>query len=372
MEQRRKLKNDCPKGDTEKKISLLLELLLVFLALIFLSSCGHSLPEPQEMGNMALLRSFAVDKGEDWLVTVSTGKQMKSLSQEPPLILQGEGLTLEGACQQINSYTADYVFYGYVDQLILGEDLAEEGLQDILTYFTTNPQLSLGTGIWLAEGLAQELIYGAKEEGLGEHLQTITQESELGISGITRKAGEVLAEIKGNQSSYLPIINTSEEGVLTEGGYGILEEDRLVALFQGDLAKGFELLACHDQLVEIQRPEGAFAMDLSQMKRKITATWSNDPVKQLLSLDISLEMEGKWQDPRADSQALLALQETLAQQILNSAVALQSLGCDPLSFQGALALRYPQQQEYLKEQWETAFSQAEITVSVAISGEKGL
>ena len=86
---------------------------------------------------MALLRTMGVDAGEkegDLRVTVSTGKRAAGLQGEgqPPLILSAEGGSLSSACLAMQGLSDSYVFYGYVDQLLLGEELALEGVQTVL------------------------------------------------------------------------------------------------------------------------------------------------------------------------------------------------------------------------------------------------
>ncbi len=262
MEKQKNLKKK--QHSSEEKIQNLLQIVLICLALLFLTSCGTYLPQAQEMGNMALLRSFAVDKEENYLVTVSTGQQAKGMSQEDALILQGEGQTLQGACDNINRFTEDYVFYGYVDQLLLGRDMASSGVEKVLEYFATQKELSLGTAIWLVYGSASELMSTATELGTAEHLQTLREESSLGISGISRTVGEVYGDILEQGASYIPMIHSSELWVLEEVGYGILHGDSLVDILQEDLAQGLELWLSHPQLVELSLEEGAYALQLEE------------------------------------------------------------------------------------------------------------
>lgn len=381
MEQPRKSKEFTPVSKEQREISHLLCLFLLFLALVFLSSCGKSLPQAQEMGNMALLRSFAVDLGEngtDWKVTASTGKQANGLAgnQEPPTILQGESATIQGACDKINGFSQHYVFYGYVDQLILGESLAEEGILKPLEYFTTNPQLSLGTGIWLSLGEGADILFQNPEEGASQHLYTINQESDLGLGGITRKAGEVLAEMKTNQATYVPVLQADEQGALREGGYGIVSQDKLVALLQGDLAKGLALLECHDQLLELEFEGGAYALSLSQIKDKITASWAGNLDTQLLSFQIHLDMEGKWLEypkipsPEEEKALVEALEAELKNLALETIWKLQDIKTDPLNFQGKISLSYPQHRMYLRDNWENLFAEVYVDVEVCVNVEE--
>ncbi len=348
-----------------KEEKALFQMFFIFLALLFLSSCSSYLPQAQEMGNMALLRSFGIDRGETWKVTVSTGQQRKGSTQEEPIILSGEALTLQGACREIANYTEDYVFFAYVDQLILGEELAKTGIYSAVNYFATDDQLSLGAGLWITLGEAETLISSATEEGTGEHLQTLTEESNLGIAGITRKVGEVLADLHSQGASYVPILVPTEKDVLTEGGYGIIVEDKLVTIFQGEMACGLSLLESHPQLVELTLPEGTYAVEIKEISRKICPLWSQSG--ELSSVEVFLDIQGKVVEepltPREDIGS--HLEKYLANIAQSTLVSLQEEKADVLNFQGAIAFSSPI--KFSQLEWDGLFSQLETKTTVKVT-----
>lgn len=349
---------------SEEKIRHTLQLLLLFLCLLFLSSCGTYLPQSQEMGNMALLRSFAVDRGENWKVTVSTGKQMKGMTAQDPVILRGEAATFQGACGQINQYTEDFVFYGYIDQVILGEDYARTGIEKVLQYFATQESLSLGTGIWLSLGEAGSILDATQEQGASEHLSTLKEESQLAVGGMTKKVGEVFAELRSQSATYLPVLTTSEESGLIEVGYGILKEDVLVEIYQGDLAKGLELLESHPQIYELLLEEGGYAVALEEIKVKYSPTWGEKG--ELTGLSLRLQVQGELLEtplpPREDY--LSPLEEALSQLARNTLASLQENEADVLGLGGKVAMTSPSHAYDLD--WGTSFPSLAVEISVSV------
>lgn len=150
------------------------------VAAALLAGCGTTaLPYAREMGDMALLRTMGVDAGEkegDLRVTVSTGKRAAGLQGEgqPPLILSAEGGSLSSACLAMQGLSDSYVFYGYVDQLLLGEELALEGVQTVLDYFAQDVELGLGTQLWLIRGdTAQGAVQAGEKTGVDSRLSTL-------------------------------------------------------------------------------------------------------------------------------------------------------------------------------------------------------
>lgn len=368
----RKLNNE------QLRISYLLELMLIFLAMIFLSSCSSLLPVPQEMGNMALLRTFAVDGNEvdGWKVTVSTGKQAKGLQgeEEAPTVLTGESASLQGACRQLEGRTDHYVFYGYVDQLVVSTDLAKEGMEKVLEYFASNSQLSLGTGIWLTQGKASDLLTATETEGAEAYLGTIVEESHLGTAGITRKVGEILTEIREQEATFIPVLSPNSYGTLEEKGYGILKGDTFVSLLQGNHAKGLTFLKEHDQLLEVTTPQGVYALNLSQMNTCYSSQWdfvSGD--HKLNSVHVNLEIQGDLVEypslPSKEEQEHLVTEAELQikHNVEKTLAKLQELQADVVNIGGEIALTSPQHSEMLRENWNEIFPDLEIDVQVSLN-----
>ena len=102
------------------------------------------------MGDMALLRVMGVDRGESGpAMSAATGPQPP---EQPARLWRGEGSSLSAAAQAIQSRSDRYVFFGYVDQLLLGEGQSRRGVEDIFAYVARDAQLSLAARLWVVQG----------------------------------------------------------------------------------------------------------------------------------------------------------------------------------------------------------------------------
>ena len=148
----------------------------ILLLAVFLTGCS-GLPAAREMGDMALLRTMGVDSAPAGVaVTGSTGPRAKGLSAEgePSLVLTAEQPSLSGACLAMQGQSDSFVFFGYVDQLLVGEELAEAGVRPVLDYFAQDVELGLGAQLWLIRGAtAREAVSSAGEEGIDSRLETL-------------------------------------------------------------------------------------------------------------------------------------------------------------------------------------------------------
>lgn len=223
-------------------------MLPLLAALVLLLTGCSGLPYPREMGDMALLRTMGVDLGEEGLsVTVSTGPRAKGLQGEgeAALVLSAQGESLSDAALTLQSLSDSYVFFGYVDQLLLGEELARAGVTQVLDYFARDVELGLGAQLWVVrDASAQQAVEAGGDQGVEGRLSTLRLDGEMGIAALARTAGEVYTELLEQGSAYLPALQpgTEEQAVLLEAGYAVLKGDTLAGFLDGDGARGLELL----------------------------------------------------------------------------------------------------------------------------------
>lgn len=217
-------------------------------ACLLLTGCGR-LPTAREMGDMALLRTMGIDAASAGVaVTGSTGPRARGLQAEgePALTLSADWESLSGACLAMQGQSDSYVFFGYVDQLLIGQALAERGVRPVLDYFARDTELGLGAQLWLIRGTtAREAVAAGGDEGVDSRLETLRGDSKMGIALLTRTAGEVYTDLLELGSAYAPALSPAGDGsaVLSQRGYGILRGDILAGFLDGEAARGLELLA---------------------------------------------------------------------------------------------------------------------------------
>ena len=202
-----------------KKLLLLLPLLL--------AGCGF-LPAPREMEDMALIRTMGVDAaGEDLLLTAAHGETAE----------QALSPTLAGACLAMKGQGEEFLFFGCADQVLIGEELAREGITPVLKGLSGDGELSLGANLWLLEGNAGAGVNTFPEK----RLETLRRDSALGTASLTRTAGEVYADILDWGTAWAPALSLENDS-LTQSGYAVLEGDKLKGILKGEDARGLELL----------------------------------------------------------------------------------------------------------------------------------
>ena len=344
-------------------------------AVLLLSGCGKAaLPYAREMGDMALLRTMGVDAGEkagQVRVTVSTGKRAAGLQGEsqPPLILSAAGESLSAACLSMQGLSDSYVFYGYVDQLLLGKEAALEGVEPVLDYFSRDVELGLGAQVWLVRGgTAQAAIEAGGETGV---------DSEMGAAGITRTAGEVFSSLLEQGCAYLPALRAAgaEEGeqtALLEAGYGVLRDGALAGCLEGESAKGLELLTGQtaEDIIEVDLPSGRAVARITEVSTRCEPVFQGEELTGLHLYCRAAAELAEFHEPMDQgelAQLRKALEERESLRLRQVMEQLRAWGTDCTALGSQVAQANPARWEKLRGEWEERFSTIPYEVSVQVS-----
>ena len=352
--------------------------LLTAVTALLLAGCS-GLPTAREMGDMALLRTLGVDASPRGVaVTGSTGPRARGLQGEgePALTLAADRASLSAACLAMQGQSDSYVFFGYVDQLLVGQSLAEEGIRPVLDYFSRDSSLGLGAQLWLVrEGSAREALSAGGDQGIDARLETLRNDSEMGIASLTRTAGETYADLLELGCAYVPALSPGGEegGRLIERGYGILKGDVLAGFLEGEEARGLELLAGGPSadLLEAELPGCRASVRIVSSHTKSRLVFQGE-APSALELTCKVEVRlAEYQNPlsggeRKRLQGELEARERARLEAVLTRLRAWGADCVGLGVKGGL-LR-PAQWQAVKEDWPEWFSQipAEIRVEVMI------
>ena len=355
------------------------KLCLVSLALcLLLTGCG-SLPTGREMGDMALLRTMGVDSAPAGVaVTVSTGLRAKGIQgdEEPALVLSAQKESLSAACLSIQSLSDRYVFYGYVDQLLLGEELAKGDVVPVLDYFARDVELGLGAQLWLVRGnTAQAAVDAGGEDGVEQRLSTLQTDGEMGAAAISRTAGEVYTDLLERGAAFAPAVAPTGDGnaTLVETGYGVLKDGALVGFLEGEPARGLELLASRTsaEILTVQLPETRVSVRMTRASTRPSLEFQGArPARLRLSCRVEVELvEYDRQLDHAELELLQAkLEERMTARLEETLAQLREWQADCVGLGPRAALALAGKWQAVQGDWPAWFERTEqvLTVQVAV------
>ena len=166
-------------------------MVLILLSLALLG-CGNKI----EINDLAMVMAVGIDQGEEnpdnILVTVqialpanargSTGSPTGTGLGDPIWTSTGEGNSIFEAIRNIGRYSSRRLFWAHNQVIIIGEEFARnQGITDVIDFFTRNNQLRMRTWVVVTPKKAKELV--ATKTGLevipGESLNKLFRYNEI-------------------------------------------------------------------------------------------------------------------------------------------------------------------------------------------------
>jgi len=347
------------------------KLALMLAQCLLLAGCT-GLPQPREMGEMALLRTVGVDAtGSGVSVTGSTGPRASGVEGEKqgPLVLNAQGASLSAAALQLRQKSDRYVFFGYVDKLLLGE--GAENFSDVLGWFAQDGELGLGAKVWLLRGAAaKDAVESGGEEGVEGRLSALELDGKLAAAPMTRTAGEVYIALLDRGCALLPALAAGEE--LSPAGYAVLRGEKTAGFLEGEEARGLELLCERPpaEIIEVDLAEKHVSLRLTGAQLDCRPVFEGD---ELVRLELTGRVEGRaeqWSGRlSAEEQELLRAEaaQKLREKMTLTLERLREWGTDCVGIGSRVGIAAPRHWAGLEENWPEVFSTVDFSLEMEVS-----
>ena len=346
------------------------KLALMLAQCLLLAGCT-GLPKPREMGEMALLRTVGVDGAEASVtITASTGERASGTegNKQPPLILTGEGASLSAASLDLRAHSDSWVFSGYVDKLLLGQDAS---LSDVLGWFAHDDELALGAKLWLLRDVtAAQAVGEAGESGVERRLSALELDERLGAAPMTRRAGEVYSTLLDRGCAFLPALTAGEE--LTPAGYAVVLGEEIVGYLEGEAARGLELLAEQPvaEILELPLPENRVSLQITGAQLDCRPRFENG---QLVKLELTSRVNAQlrqWErtlTAREREELSAAAAEQLEGKLRAALEPMRLWQAECVGIGSRVAIAAPWHWNRLEDRWQEVFSGVEYELNVKVS-----
>jgi len=348
---------------------------LTVVLCLLLSGCDGLtvLPYARELEGMALMRTLGVDAaGEGVAVTASTGEQGQEGGENGPVVVDQTADTISGAVLGMQAGGASYVYFGHVGQLLLGEELARQSVEEPLEYVLRDVEMRLDTELYLIQnGTAGEAIRRPQEgPSAAERLEAMEDDPGLASWSMPRTVREVLAELERCGASFVPALQAGEE--LQAAGYGILRGNSLAGWAGEEAARGINLLLgkVDADVVEVELSGETAALRVVGARTKIRPVFQGDA---LTGLEITCKIDANLAEGQADlrdAEIRRRVERQLAQveeaRIREALELCQELDADFMDLKSAAGLARPWRWAELCRQWELSALELSVSVSAGI------
>jgi len=372
----------------------------------FLSGCAGK----REINDLALVMAVGIDKVEERdeiEVSIEVARPADARGQtgapsgntgDPIWSASSTGRTLFEAIRNLSHFSTRRVFWAHNFIIVVNEDVARDGIADILDFFTRNPELRMRTWIAITPEKAKDLI--STMTGLevipGEALDKLFRYTT--ISGVAPKT-----ELMDVQAAYLsdathPVIarlSLIERGVSNKKvgqsgaikqvalrNLGVFKDDKLIGIlgdnetrgalpFIEKIDSGVIALPCP------REPEKNITTEIRDHKFKVTPKLENGkPAFDVNVWTTTVVVEAGCPFSIENQNDVRKLEDEINKKItadIKAALkkAQKEYKVDFLELGQRFNNKYPAEWKLVKENWDSTFADVRISVNVDAEVKSG-
>jgi len=381
-------------------------IILIIFSTLLLTACVGK----REINDLALVMAVGIDKGSEdgkIKVTVQVSRPGDARGQtgaptgqsgETTWNVEAEGESIFEAIRNLTGVASRRVFWAHNFIIVINEEVAKEGIGDIVDFFTRNPELRMRTLVALTPDKASELTstITSLEVTPGEALSKLFRYTNISTLAPYTEITDLLAAYLSESSEPL-LARVSlkerkidglkpEEGAKRKqvelSGAGVFENDKLVGILQADELQGIILFRdnINSGVVVVSCPKeknNNISVELNKQKFEVKPTYKNEEVGFNAKLDASVtvvEAGCSFSISNKDDVEQLekAVEAKLREDINKSIEKIQKeYKTDVLELGKVFQNKYPYEWRKVKKDWKNSFSAADINLTIHASVDSG-
>lgn len=242
-------------------------------ALPMLGGCtgtGSVYANVRDVEDLQLIQTLGYDRGEDGRVVISAASGAGS-EEMPAARLTGKGRSIPDALRDLRGWSSrEEPFFSHVQCVVVGEDAAAQGLEELLDWAERSPQLRLDLPLFLVEGgSAKPLVTGSEDDKYesGAVLMALQRDVEYNGEAFCFTLSDVATHLARSGCALCCSVRAadpaqavpSSQDALTarETGFAVLRDGKLLGFTGADAARGICLLLNKAGAGNVLLPDGA-------------------------------------------------------------------------------------------------------------------
>lgn len=371
----------------------------IVLMVILLSGCW----DQRELGEITVVTGMAVDKGEDGKYTLTVeGINATELNNRtasgyaPSIVYSAEGNSLAELTYRVNEGISRHLIYSHMRTLIIGEELAEEGIIDFIDFLERNREIRDDFNILIARGAKGSDVLKVtyqfqKSTSLKLHTQLDTMMKDWGGDPGVRMNDVITAWTAPGRQPVMAAVRIKgdpEAGASAENMMKVTPDALVVldslAIFKGDKLEGFLTLEDSRNYLWIQNKINKTSITVKcnesqymglrvyDTRTKVKGKLENGKAKIDIKIRAEAYIDGTHCNDQFDKAKTYVENGEMAQKQINAMVGKtiekvqQEYGTDIFGF-GEFVLR----QDYknfkkVQNNWDEKFADADIHVDTTL------
>lgn len=373
--------------------------IVVTMLFFFLTGCWGS----NEIDTLAINMAIGIDKSEEGynissqIINPRVIAVGENTNESPIVLFEREGADMDEAILKMTSKSSRKIFNLHLKMLVIGEEVARDGIKDIIEYFLRNNEYRTDFYIVIAKDMnAKDIL---KVLSPIELIPAIDMYESLELSGeslastrpvkILELANDIISEGKNAFLTGIKI-DTKEEIIsdsietlqkssnikkLTYHGTGVLKEDKLIGWLNDEESKGLNYITGNvDKTALHLSSEDSFkiAYQVVRANSKITVDLIDGEPRINVRVNILANVKNVLDyidlTDMKSVEILVGVAEKKIKELCEDAVikVQNEFQTDVLGFGNTIYRRYPKVWKELKNDWDSKFSKLDVNIDVNV------
>lgn len=335
------------------------------------------------------MRAVVCDLTEDGRYSVSTCSGVTQDAQ-PPNIYVREGDTFAEAIEALTmNFTKDSLVFSHVEDLIISEKAARNGIASVLDYVARSEDMRLSTDLFVIQGDSTDFLIAAAGErtSASDMLLAMKKDIKQLSEGKVTSCGFASAELARNGVTLISAIkltdNTSPtedvDKVISPAGYAVIKDGKLLDFADREAAKGVNIIkgSAKTSAYTVQDENGEMVtLLMTRAKTKIEPEFQDG---ELIKINISTDVEanvgevGSQTDISSEKvrgELEQKLSATIEDQLKEAINRSRELDADFMNIGETIKIEHPIKFSGCAERWDEVFRAAEISTEVSVVIER--
>ncbi|WP_099205258.1 Ger(x)C family spore germination protein [Scatolibacter rhodanostii] len=370
-----------------KKLVKIVLLLGCFPFLLLLSGCWDN----HELDTLFIVTGIGLDKSEenneDMNIALQIGKphsesggSEESGASSATIIMETKAKTMLEGLNELNRNSSRTMLLPHNQVLILGEDLAKEGIESRIDWFLRSQEARLEVLIMVAEGEAKEVLSAQLQQDQisGMYISRMMQDLSRISDNYEFRMFDFMSRLRDETSSPMaPIISVTGEDDkkgLKIDGLAVFKNDKMIGQLTADEMISYiwsmgSVKRCNITS-EHEKGSAVFNIEKLNTKRKMEIK-SDGNLKVVFEVDANVEIGELSGFDGLQGQELAATlsqvaEDSIQQRMQDTFKKAQSLNADIYEFGVSMKRRHPDEWEKMKENWDEVFSHIELDIQVKV------
>jgi len=369
---------------------------IVILSLVSLSGCWSS----HEINTLAISICLGIDKSEkgyvitQQIINPRAFSPQKSTNEPPVILYSAEGENLETTLKSLAAQSSRMLFSYHLRVVVLSEEIAKEGIKDIIDYLTRSHEYRTDFDFVIAKGLSAkdllcvvtsiESIPGIELSDMLLHARdewasaSTMEMIELINSIVADGMNPVMPGIEVIEDATSAIASgASEQRAKTQrfqfSGLGVFRGDKLVGWLDETESKGYNYIC--NKVINTTGFAGDNAgvevtYDIIHVKSDVKAILAdgNPSIRVSINLEYRIsQVEGDLDISKLENRALInGYPEDKIKEICSAALsaAQEKYKTDILGFGEEFHRSYPNYWKTVKDHWSEEFETLPVAIAV--------